>query len=579
MLASPRFAATPRLSALFSYIVRAALDGDGERLKGYSIGVDVFERPADFDASADSIVRVQMGRLRRLLADYYADEGADDPVRIDIPKGTYQPDFSIRKPRAKPSIEEATAAGPVGGGRAWSKSPLIIGAALAVILLAGLFVWPGVFGEVGPNAERTAASDEKRSEISIAVLPFRVAEGDLELSLSSGNDAVAARVADGILDKLVSTLSQVSSVSLSSPSAVEAALNATSGDVTQIGDRLGVSYVLEGRLQRIRNQFRLSVQLSSTEGGRTVWAQVYDVENADVFSVQDDIVIAIVQELRPRLVSAAKTDIAGMPDTRQTAWELYLQATWAPGDRQNSEAWHRERIELAQRALELEPDFGPAHSVLSARMTLLGGLLPDMDTPEMRDAASEHASLALDLSRDDPNTMLNVGFHYWRTGDAERSARLFERVLELDETNPVAVFMSYLVLHDCSPASPDVIDRLVAYDGRLSPDNPVRSITLRGIAHAHFNNGNMEAARDYAKQARRARSTPETVMMLAAAAMELGDPDEARLAVTEMKASWPNVSVQHFANTSIVRRCEGEALADTVPALYQALADLVEPQP
>jgi hypothetical protein len=89
----------------------------------------------------------------------------------------------------------------------------------------------------------------------------------------------------------------------------------------------------------------------------------------------------------------------------------------------------------------------------------------------------------------------------------------------------------------------------------------------------------MEAARDYAKQARRARSTPETVMMLAAAAMELGDPDEARLAVTEMKASWPNVSVQHFANTSIVRRCEGEALAETVPALYQALADLVEPQP
>ena len=76
---------------LLRYLVDATLAGDAERLKGYAIGVDVFERGAAFDPGTDPIVRVQAGRLRKLLDTYYRTAGQHDAVRITIPKGGSEP--------------------------------------------------------------------------------------------------------------------------------------------------------------------------------------------------------------------------------------------------------------------------------------------------------------------------------------------------------------------------------------------------------------------------------------------------------------------------------------------------------
>ncbi len=67
ILASPEFASSPKMQALLRYIVEASVNGDGDKLKGYTIGLDVFDRGEDFDPRTDSIVRVQMARLRELL--------------------------------------------------------------------------------------------------------------------------------------------------------------------------------------------------------------------------------------------------------------------------------------------------------------------------------------------------------------------------------------------------------------------------------------------------------------------------------------------------------------------------------
>ena len=89
VLASRCFEQAGRSSAFLRFVVEQTLAGQGDRLKGYTIAVEVFERPPDFDAQTDPLVRVEAGRLRRRLIEYYADEGRADPVRLDLPRGSY----------------------------------------------------------------------------------------------------------------------------------------------------------------------------------------------------------------------------------------------------------------------------------------------------------------------------------------------------------------------------------------------------------------------------------------------------------------------------------------------------------
>ncbi len=103
ILASQTFRRSERARSLLAYLVEREQAGDAERLKGYSIGVDVFGKDQKFDSSADAAVRVQAGRLRELLAQYYLEEGRADPVRISIPLGSYVPTYETMAISLQPS--------------------------------------------------------------------------------------------------------------------------------------------------------------------------------------------------------------------------------------------------------------------------------------------------------------------------------------------------------------------------------------------------------------------------------------------------------------------------------------------
>ena len=96
MTASDVFASSPQLAAFLLFIVEAVLRGHGERLKGYTIGVEVLRRDVNFDPQIDPIVRVEATRLRRAIGRYYAGPGADDPIVIDLPRGAYVPSIALR---------------------------------------------------------------------------------------------------------------------------------------------------------------------------------------------------------------------------------------------------------------------------------------------------------------------------------------------------------------------------------------------------------------------------------------------------------------------------------------------------
>jgi len=111
ILSSKTFHQVDRLKRFVSFIVLESVAGRGGDLKEYVIGVQVFDKSASFDPRADPIVRVQARRLRTRLARYYREEGADDTVVVDLPKGGYAPIFRIREAASGRRSLGATLAG------------------------------------------------------------------------------------------------------------------------------------------------------------------------------------------------------------------------------------------------------------------------------------------------------------------------------------------------------------------------------------------------------------------------------------------------------------------------------------
>ena len=111
ILASPGFDASARNRRLLEYLVEETLAGRADRLKGLTIAIDVFGRDAaTFDPQPDPVVRIEAAKLRRRLERYYLTAGQEDPIRIDIPKGTYVPTFEERD-GPLPDLSPSSAAG------------------------------------------------------------------------------------------------------------------------------------------------------------------------------------------------------------------------------------------------------------------------------------------------------------------------------------------------------------------------------------------------------------------------------------------------------------------------------------
>src|ERR1700704_250335 len=117
IVASETFRSSPQLGAFLRFIVEEALAGHGASLKGYTIGVEALGRDPRFNPQTDPIVRVEATRLRRAMERYYTGAGADDPIVIDLRRGSYAPAFHRRTaPAAAPvaTVPAAAFGGPSG---------------------------------------------------------------------------------------------------------------------------------------------------------------------------------------------------------------------------------------------------------------------------------------------------------------------------------------------------------------------------------------------------------------------------------------------------------------------------------
>lgn len=142
VLASNTFSRSERARDLLRYLVEREQAGQADRLKGYAIAVDVFGKDTEFDPSTDAVVRVQAGRLRDLLQQYFATEGASDPLQIVIPRGSYIPSY-VENQTGEGSGDEPIASEPshkvkspaVAATRSFSLHIALMWAAIGVVTL------------------------------------------------------------------------------------------------------------------------------------------------------------------------------------------------------------------------------------------------------------------------------------------------------------------------------------------------------------------------------------------------------------------------------------------------------------
>jgi hypothetical protein len=143
------------LCKLLRYLAEHTLNHPGKPVKEYQIATEVFGRPADFDPHLDSAIRVQVGRLRVKLAEYYQSEGREDPLYVELPKGTYLLTFRPRVPVvAKTSKAPEESAVREASVRPLSRGWMIVIGALSILLIAAVAVISGLL--VNRNTARAS---------------------------------------------------------------------------------------------------------------------------------------------------------------------------------------------------------------------------------------------------------------------------------------------------------------------------------------------------------------------------------------------------------------------------------------
>jgi hypothetical protein len=194
VLASHEFRASKRSQEFLRYVIEHTINGQAEILKERTIGIEVFGRAASYDPSEDATVRVKAGEVRKRLGLYYAGEGIHNPVRIELPAGTYVPEFRRSEPVSieKHGIEVVT---PPEGERYYIlRRPWHMAAALALAMLAAGGAWFWVHGRTP-----VTALDQFWSPVLKGTAPVELCAAFVPLMGRDPNAKPALKPADDVL--------------------------------------------------------------------------------------------------------------------------------------------------------------------------------------------------------------------------------------------------------------------------------------------------------------------------------------------------------------------------------------------
>ena len=395
--------------------------------------------------------------------------------------------------------------------------------------------------EVNARSETREAAHARVSEAesplplpdkpSIAVLPFENMSGDPEQEY----------FADGMVEEITTALSRFKWLFVIARNS-SFTFKGQAVDVKELGRRLGVRYVLEGSVRKAAGKVRITGQLIDATTGAHIWADRFERDLTDVFALQDEVTVAVVSAIQPKLLLTEIVLATRRRPENLTAYDFFLRAM------QQFYLTTREGLteakRLAHRALELDPRFGfvaALAGVCHMQNVLFGySVDPQFDRQE----AIRLSRLALSIDDSDPDTLAFASvISAFMVGDRDSEIEMADRAVAL---NPNSFHVQNCRGHVYRNAGlPEEATRSFERALRVSPVDPQLHLTLVGMGTALIELGRFDEAIVAGKKAQRQSLSyaAAAYRCLASAFAHLGRDAEAREAAARVLELDPGFTI------------------------------------
>jgi tetratricopeptide (TPR) repeat protein len=321
--------------------------------------------------------------------------------------------------------------------------------------------------------------------------------------------------------------------------------------VRQVGQELGVRYVLEGSVRKAGGRIRIAGQLINAADGSHLWADRFEGLLEDIFELQDQVTSKVVGSIAPRLLEAEVERASRRRPDNLDVYDLYLRAL--PAVRAITLEGNNTALALVERALKLDPDYAVAAGLGAWAYTLRAAQNWRIDPEGERQRAIELARIALAKGQDDADALAMGGYTIGFLGHQLRDAvAATDRAITLNPNNALA-HANAGWLHAYLGAADHAIDHLQC-SIRLSPRDPTLFRVYAALAFAHLLRNEFDIAAEWGRRAFDANPNfAPTHRVLAAALAHAGRVDEARQVAEHLLSVSPQDSVSRFAGYSVFR--------------------------
>jgi len=529
ILAAEEFRKSERATAFLRYVVTQDLEGNQQNLQGTTIAQDVFGRDESFDANSDPIVRVQAGRVRKLLETYYAVTGKEDPVRITIPKGGYAPQYEVRAVEPTARLNESPPAKPDSAAPTWRRAvthppTVIIGLLLAALLVASL---PRI---VGDTTTRDAFVAPNGPKVYVAQFGY-VGEPNLEKLLKTGFQI-----------ELIDRLSRFRELFVYGP---DAPYQADPSGVIQDGEeqRIIPDFVLSGTIEHVSDRISITGQLVETGTSSVIWSQKFTTVMANPLEIAE-LKSSIAGEVAASLgqpYGVIQTHLgqklAGAPELTFNDYVCVLR--FYEYARAKTATGHRRMRDCLERAVKISPDFSFGWAALS---WIYGDEVRYGFNPRVGDASADERSLraAEQAVATDPfNAMAHqyLGEAHILRGDVQAYLRATRRALELNpnDSETLAGFAWNMALISNSSEARQMAEKAI----ELNPGHP--PWYHGGLAIHFYRAGDFDQAHFHAERFKADGSALSHILLIGACS-RTGHEAQSAESWTKLRQSYPDVA-------------------------------------
>ncbi len=408
--------------------------------------------------------------------------------------------------------------------------PIAVTIAVVLLFLAGTFLWLNPWEAVDKPVEKTV---EKSTSVepmvlppmdkpSVAVLPFVNISGDDEQEYFS----------DGMTEDLITDLSKILNMTV-------IARSSTSGykgkeiDIREVGKALNVQYVLEGSVRKIGERVRINAQLIDATTGGHLWAERYDGDLNDIFSLQDQVLKKIVGSLKLELSEEERRRLAKKGTDSIAAHDLYLRGLFQEST--FSREGNQEAMRLYEQALSIDPDYALPYTRIAniLEMGSRNGWSNDIQGDLAKAVELTEKAIILDPQNPKIHWSLGRATARLRTpGARERGIAAMQRAIDLDPD--FADAYAYLTVLYISDGRAEDGLRSVETAMRLNSGYPFWYIFMRGMAR--FVTEDYESAiADFEAAAERSPTVLFVRWWLAASYAQAGQLEDAEWQYEEMQ--------------------------------------------